>query len=68
MLISFAEILESEVGLFCQIQEAINIDTWIKDDDEQKFEENISESPEHFNCYCTDDQDQSNTSIQFGCL
>ncbi|KAF2302854.1 hypothetical protein GH714_009429 [Hevea brasiliensis] len=54
-------------------REAINTDSWIKDEDEQKFKEKISRSLKHFNSQSDGNNDQDptldlNSSIRDGCL
>ncbi|KAF2304449.1 hypothetical protein GH714_031583 [Hevea brasiliensis] len=60
------------LGVFSLAQEAINTDSWIKDEDEQKFEEKISRSLKHFNSQSEGNNDQDptldlNSFIRDGC-
>ncbi|KAF2325275.1 hypothetical protein GH714_026029 [Hevea brasiliensis] len=61
------------LGVFSPTPEAINTDAWIKDEDEQNFEEKISRSLKHFNSQSDGNNDQDptlslNSSIRDGCL
>ncbi|KAF2287956.1 hypothetical protein GH714_003487 [Hevea brasiliensis] len=60
------------IGVFSPAREAINTDSWIKDEDEQKFEEKISGSLKHFNSQSDGNNDQDptlnlNSSMRDGC-